>query len=119
VKEEQARGLFAVAGIPVSRMWKLENGYWPDGEHYDQVRKENPWWLVKTPDGMIAIGWRKRVIQIDWADTPIRMTVTEDDVTKSETMVHAYSYGKALEYLAALATMTSKPTGEPIQEVKE
>lgn len=120
MKEEQARGLFAVAGIPVSRMWKLENDYWPDAEAYDQVRKENPWWLAKTLDGMIAIGWRKRVIEIDWADTPMRMIVTADDVTKDVTYVHAYSYAKALEYLMALATLARRqPTGEPLQEAKQ
>lgn len=59
---------------------------------------------MKTPKGLIQIGWRKRVISIDWSDTGIRRVVTEDDVTKDDTMVHAYSYAKALAYLTALAT---------------
>ncbi len=57
---------------------------------------------------MVQIGWRKRVINIDWTDTPIRKVLTEDDVTKSESMVHAYSTMKALEYLTAFGAEIDK-----------
>ena len=101
MKQEQVKGLFALAGIDVLRMWELPNQYWPDA--YVEERKNSPWWLVKTPKGLIEIGWRKRVISIDWSDTDIRREVTEEDTTKSETMVHAWGNEKALTYLTALA----------------
>ena len=101
MKQEQVKGLFALAGIDVLRMWELPNQYWPDA--YVEERKNSPWWLVKTPKGLIEIGWRKRVISIRWDDTPVRRVLTDDDVTKDETMVHAWGYGKALAYLTALA----------------
>lgn len=101
MKQEQVKGLFALAGIDVLRMWELPNQYWPDA--YVEERKNSPWWLVKTPKGLIEMGWRKRVISIRWDDTEIRRVVTEDDVTKDETMVHAWGYDKALAYLTALA----------------
>jgi len=99
--QEQVKGLFALAGIDVLRMWELPNQYWP--EAYVEERKSCPWWLIKTPKGLIEIGWRKRVISIDWSDTGIRKEITEDEVTKCETGVHAWGYEKALTYLKELA----------------
>ena len=107
MKQEQARGLFVLAGIDVLNMWEIQNQYWP--ETYVEERKRSPWWLVKTPKGVIKIGWRKRVILIDWSDTGVNCVVTEDDVTKDEMMVHAWSYVKALEYLTALAPKLNTP----------
>ena len=98
--EEQARALFLLAGIDVSAVFKIENDYWPSA--YVEARQKSPWWLLKTEYGLIRIGWRKRVISIDWTDTSVRKPVTEDDVTKGGTYVHAWTHAKAVEYLAAL-----------------
>lgn len=99
--EEMVRALFLVAGIDVLNLWKIENKYWP--EAYVEERRASPWWLVQTKWGMIEIGWRKRVISIDWKDTPLReINLTLEDVTKTETMIHAWTYIKAVEYLNSL-----------------
>ena len=79
---------------------ELPNGYWP--QPYVELRQEHPWALMLTPFGPIMIGWRKRVIHISWTDTPLRKIIVEDDVTKTEDLVHAWSYIKALEYLTVL-----------------
>ena len=94
MKLEEAKALFLLAGIDATKFHELQNKY--DGNLND------PWWLVKTPTGLIEIGWRKRVINIDWSDTTIRKQITKDDVTKSDTNVHAWGYHKALEYLLSL-----------------
>ncbi len=99
---DEVKALFTLAGIPMLAHWKLVNGYWPDAPDYYETKAKSPWWLVKTPRGMIRIGWRKRVIEIDWSDTDIRKIVTADDLTKDQESVHAYSLLKAGEYLAAL-----------------
>jgi hypothetical protein len=99
VNEAQMRAIFLLAGIDISSVFELPNGYWPDVPNYAELRRESPWWLVRTEAGMVKIGWRKRVISIDWSDTCVRQVVTLDDVTKDEALVHAYSYGKAVEYL--------------------
>lgn len=104
--EDEARALFTLAGFAVSKIWRLENGYWPDS--YIALRIANPWWLVKTEIGLIAIGWRKRVLSIDWSETNVRAIVTEDDATKGDDRVHAYSTAKALEYLSALRKAAGK-----------
>ena len=83
--------------------WKIENQYWPPA--YEEEKKNSPWWLVRTNKGLIEIGWRKRVISIDWKDTGVHKVLTDDDVTKGRQMVHAYSEEKALEYLKALSPL--------------
>ena len=101
-KWELFESMFKMARIPVLAHYELVNPYWP--RSYTNTVLENPWWLVKTPVGLIKIGWRKRVISIDWSDTPIRAIVTDDDTTKEENMVHAWTELKAIEYLQALAS---------------
>lgn len=102
MKKEEVAGLFVLAGINVKKMWEIRNKYWPNHPDYAKIITENPWWLVQTDAGMIEIGWRKRVISINWEDTAIRKEITKDDVTKELDMVHAWNNEKALEYLTAL-----------------
>lgn len=92
--------LFLLSGMRVMRMYEIPNEYWP--ETCTEMRARHPWQLVMTEAGPIKIGWRKRVISINWEDTPIRAIVTDDNVTSGETYVHAWSYLKALEYLTKL-----------------
>lgn len=110
MKKEEVESLFTLANITILNIWELKNKYWPDA--YTDMILNNPWWLVKTEFGLIEIGPRKRVINIDWSDTKIRKIITEDDVTKNEIMVHAWSMTKALEYLINL-------NKELIAEVKQ
>jgi hypothetical protein len=100
MNEQKVKAIFLLADIEVEKLFQIENGYWPDHINYAQIKKESPWWLVKTKWGLIKIGWRKRVIAIDWEDTPIRQEITTDDVTKELDCVHAYSYSKAIAYLS-------------------
>lgn len=100
MKEATVLAVFALAGIEVLSTTQIENGYWP--EAYTERRENNPWWKVLTSVGTITIGKRKRVFNIDWTDTSVRHIVTEDHVTKDETHVHAWTIGKAVDYLAAL-----------------
>lgn len=96
------QAIFTLAEIGSIEWYRLENNYWPAYPSYFALR--TPWYLVKTDFGLIKIGWRKRVINIDWSDTGIRHVVTADEVTKNETMVHAWTKEKAIEYLKSLRT---------------
>jgi hypothetical protein len=96
---DRLKAIFALAGIPIfGEPLKLQNAY---HQGHDKVYY-HPWWFVKTPYGWIEIGWRKRVISIDWQHTNIRGIVTTDDLTKGDDYVHAYSEAKAIEYLTEL-----------------
>lgn len=103
MSREEMLALFLLAGIEVLGDWELANKYWPRVEAYAALCMNSPWWLVRTKAGLVKIGRRKRVISIEWADTSIRKVITEDEVTKDEAGVHAWSYLKALEYLELLA----------------
>lgn len=65
-----------------------------------------PWLKVQTHKGTIVIGWRKRVINIDWKDSNITGSADDlfpaEDVTKVDKLIHAWGYEKAKEYLAKL-----------------
>jgi len=97
LSKKKLEAIFEMAGIRILDVRELKNQYWgdlPDGAY--------PWWFVKTEVGWIEIGWRKRVISIDWSDTSIRHVVTTEEVTKSTSCVHAWSEEKAIEYLKVL-----------------
>lgn len=65
-----------------------------------------PWLQVTTALGVITLGWRKRVIVIDWTDSVLTTTAQElfpeEDVTKQGKLIHAWSYEKAREYLGVI-----------------
>ena len=65
-----------------------------------------PWFIVTTTVGRIKIGWRKRVIEIDWSDTKgtaeAETLFAAEDVTKGTRYIHAWSVEKAKSYVAAI-----------------
>lgn len=99
LKESEVKSIFELAGIKILKIFPILNQYHSGGSGEKQYW--HPWWMVKTKYGLIEIGWRKRVISIDWEDTNIRTIVTTDDLTKKPEYVHAYSIAKAVEYLTA------------------
>lgn len=100
---EQAESIVKLAGFDIYHAWELANRYWPNNPAYDDVRM--PWWLFLTDIGPVQLGWRKKVIHIEWSACAFRGVVTEDNVTKEITCVHAWSVEKAVEYMRALRTM--------------
>lgn len=97
IKEEEEKLL---ALFP-RRIWckRVPNKYLGESEIY-------PWYQVFTTKGPITIGWRKRVIHIDWSemDNPIKSDILfkEEDVTKSNYLIHAWGYEKAKEYITKI-----------------
>lgn len=77
---------------------EIQNEYYEDSL--------NPWFLVTTFKGIIKIGWRKRVINIDWSLSDIRATseilFANEDTTKYNKVIHAWGYEKAKEYIQKL-----------------
>jgi len=95
---EDFRSVFRAAGFKHALFTAIPNGYWP-GERYYAA----PWYNVETPYGNIRIGWRKRVINIDWSQTGKKLDeFFSDDVTKWDHGIHAWGYPKAVEYLRTL-----------------
>lgn len=96
--EEHVRAIFLLAGISIVSLTKIPNQYWGD----DTMNEKSPWWNVETEYGIITIGWRKHVINIDWEKTNHILDVTKDNVTKNGYLVHAWGYNKAVEYLSII-----------------
>ncbi len=90
---------FELAGLTPAVFTPIPNGYCsqPCCAHL-------PWFRVETMKGVITIGWRKRVINIDWSETgnTIEPEKWQEDVTKDKTSIHAWGYGKAIQYLEVL-----------------
>lgn len=105
MNRKQVEGLAALAGIPFRSIYETPNQYW---QGKSDIR--GPWWLIITNAGVIRIGWRKRVIEIDWSDVGRHVDVTNDEVTKDGTLVHAWTYPKALEYLTTLWHELQEPS---------
>lgn len=116
MKRAELDALLLLAGILPVSIHELANQYWPDCDAYAKVRRDHPWWLVVTKAGPVEIGWRKRVISINWSATQIRDIFTTDDVTKDDTLVHAWSNAKALEYLTKIATLLNTAPSKPLPQ---
>ena len=99
MKKEEMQAILLLAGIKVISSQEIMNKYWPRTSNYYECIISNPWWFVTTDIGVITIGWRKRVIHIDWSTTDMKCLIGPDDVTKDETFIHAWSEEKAIEYL--------------------
>ena len=74
---------------------------------YCQCDVCSPWFIFTTPDGDIKIGWRKRVINIEWLDNykTFLETFESEDTTRGfgkwreERYIHAWNIEKAIEYI--------------------
>jgi len=96
-------GMFRDAGLDPIFMEELPNGYCPDDPFY----LTSPWFKVTSRIGHIVIGDRKRVTSIDWSGTTVERLAAElfpdEDVTKENRLIHAWTDEKVVEYLKALA----------------
>jgi len=79
-----------------------------------------PWFIVTTKVGRIRIGWRKRVICIEWEDTIGTKTseelFAEEDTTKGERMIHAWSIENAKRYIDKILGIQKITNKEVVSE---
>ena len=74
----------------------------PNGYCNQPCCAHKPWFLCHTPDGDIKIGWRKRVISIEWKENfkDFDMSIFDsENVTKWKRGIHAWGTYKAYEYI--------------------
>jgi len=88
--------IFKEAGIEIVKIANIRN-------QYCDCIECSPWLTVTTKKGDITLGWRKRVINIDFGamnDTVDIPTVfAKEDVTTSSNSIHAWGKDKCVEYL--------------------
>ena len=102
IRTEKA-ALLALFGDNKIYVKEIPNQYYPDSVF--------PWFTVYTTKGPIRIGWRKRVINIDWSESniphfPEDLFAGEDTTIGSRVLedryIHAWGYEKAKEYIDKL-----------------
>jgi hypothetical protein len=80
----------------------------PNGYCNQWCCRHLPWFVVTTPVGKIKLGWRKRVISIDWTSTLVEATAEElfpnEKVTKSLRLIHAWGIDDARRYIQTILT---------------
>lgn len=78
----------------------------PNEYSNDAWGKMRPWYLVTTERGKFKIGWRKRVIVLDWSQSDIKSDAEtlfpHEYVTKEGKMIHAGSYEDVERYIATI-----------------
>jgi hypothetical protein len=83
----------------------------PNGYCNQWCCRDAPWFIVTTGIGPITVGWRKRVISIDWSASDVKQSAEqlfpEEDVTKSGYLIHAWGVEKAKEYVRRLHSAES------------
>jgi hypothetical protein len=99
-EESEFRKIFENAGFQTVEMEGIPNKYCP-------CERCAPWFNVRTEFGTIVIGWRKRVINIDWTGVkPKRGKLIslfkDEDVTKGDGGIHAWGWEKAQDYLTRI-----------------
>lgn len=84
----------------------IPNGYCPGS-----CCRHLPWFIITTTIGRFKIGWRKRVIHIEWTDTIVKATAEnlfpQSNMTKSGRMIHAPSYADARFYIQTVIAAAS------------
>ena len=101
VAEKERADILSVFGDRAIFVEEIPNGYCSQ-----YCCKHLPWFIVTTSKGRIKIGWRKRVILIDWIDSIIpdmsEKLFIDEDVTKFDKCIHAWGLDKAKEYIDKL-----------------
>jgi hypothetical protein len=103
VAEKERTEILSVFGDRSIFVEEIPNGYC---DRY--CCKHLPWFIVTTTKGRIKIGWRKRVIHIDWEDSIIpdsaETLFPDQDVTKFDKGIHAWGIENAKVYIDKLLT---------------
>jgi hypothetical protein len=77
-----------------------------------------PWFRITTTFGVLKVGWRKRVIHLEWTDSLVKTRADDlfagEDVTKEDRMIHAWGYEKLTEYLRKLKREFDERVGSVI-----
>ena len=78
----------------------------PNGYSNSAYCRHFPWFVVTTKIGRFKLGWRKRVIELDWSATvgtqDTDTLFPKEEVTKGGKLIHAWSLDDAKRYIDAV-----------------
>lgn len=89
---------FHDAGMTISATQQVPN-------EYGSTSYRGPWYIITTQFGPFKVGWRKRVIELNWTAAGEDYLGLFNDVkdTKDHTGLHAYSYQDLMKYLTRIS----------------
>ncbi len=98
----KAKELFHAAGQEAIYIQQIPNEYCGP-----KCCPHLPWLNVTTEFGIVKVGWRKRVINLDWSASDLTAEADElfpnEQTTKGGRMIHCWGYEKLGEYLKKLS----------------
>lgn len=94
---------FSAAGYTTVQVTPIDNRYCP-------CEACSPWCAVETEVGLIVVGQRKRVLNVDWSSTgeDLLELFKGEEVTKDASYIHAWGWEKATDYLRRIRTALSR-----------
>lgn len=91
--------IFSKAGFYPIFIEKIPN-------EYDKAMGYMPWVMVTTQIGHFKVGWRKRVLVLNWTKTLVHdfaeRIFPKENVTKDDCEIHCWGYEKLQEYLTTV-----------------
>ncbi len=100
-------GLFELAGFDVIYVETVDSEYCKESCCY-----KFPWVIVTTKKGRIKLGWRKRVMNLDWSDSDLDIDGEElfkgEKTTTGTNYIHCWGEEKAVEYLKKLDEISGR-----------
>ena len=99
--------LFELAGFDTIHVETINNEYCSRSCCY-----KYPWIIVTTKKGRIKLGWRKRVMNLDWSNSDLKVDgqkiFKDEETTTGTSYIHCWSKEKAVEYLKKLNSEIDK-----------
>lgn len=93
--------LFKSAGFDTVHVETIDSEYCKEPCCY-----KYPWIIATTNQGRIKLGWRKRVMTLDWSDSDLGIDGREffkgEHTTIEQSYIHCWGKDKAVEYLRKL-----------------
>lgn len=84
----------------------------PNGYCSQACCADRPWFLITTSIGTFKVGDRKSVIHLEWTNTdckkPARVLFMDEDVTKTDYTIHAWSIDKLAEYVRVIVNSVTE-----------
>lgn len=75
-------------------------------QYYSDYGLSIPWYEITCRIGKIIVGWRKRVIHIEWKESTVRFEgediFPQIETDKGPDYIHAWSYEDAADYIRRL-----------------
>lgn len=93
--KDRILALALLAGVPYTEVHELPNGYLAS-------RTDDPWLLFVCAGRTFRMGWRKRVLHVEWTNG-LAAPISEPDlqwISHDDNYFHAWNWPQALTFLS-------------------